>query len=1086
MSNASLASVSSRSRPGAWRGRAWLAAALLLGGLAVRAAEPVRQWFDLPAGDAAVTLRQLSEAARTEILFSAEIVRGLRTPPVRGEFTALEAGNRMLAGTQLQALQDGRTGALAVRRAPAAPRSAAAPPARSVAMAGPRRSAAAGAILRGRVYNVATGRNLEGAAVRLAGGRKGVTTERDGTFALRGLPPGLVTVRVSYPGLDEASVTVDLASGGTTTRDIPLTAGIYEMEKYAVTAIREGDAAAIARQERSLVVMNAISTDAFGNIAKGDLGTFLQRLPGVVGEYGGSAVDAIFVRGLAPEFTTVMMDGTRTASANPDSRSQHVSGLPSGAIESVELIKTPTADMDADSLGGIVNLRTRSGFDRTGRTLIVNAATSCNQTMGRHLDPSGGGRLFYPHVSAEFSDVYALRGRRLGVVVTGTYQEVGDGLQTIRAEFAPNWDYAGPTRPRRVVYADQEYHLNKRADLHAKVDYKLGRDSALGFAAGFTRFANTMEQVRPQYVDGLIIDPVRTTDDTWVFSRARYRSNRDFRHLPSDQWRFQLHGRHALGFAQLAWDLSHSDSRRTLDRMAGSARSNHDFELIFDRRFSREFPALAFGAGVPPPEDRFTNLFQVSAAGAHEESTDRIRGARLDLTREFAGRWPVRLKTGFRLREQRRARDYSELGGTLPAGSYAEYRDFRFTHGWLDGRYPATPLFDTRAFFRDAALRYLPGGRPDRPAVRFAYDPARLAVNLDTAVAGSLLGDYQTRETIPAAYVQAEVRLAAALQMTAGIRYEETRTRIASRLEQTGAATPEARYAGFKTVAANYDTWFPNLQFRYEPIRHLTLRAALSTTIGRPRMADLVGRFVVDETGQALSFSNPSLLPQQARNFDLSAEYYFEPVGVVSVGVFRKRIDRYVASTSFRVAGNEFGLNLADYAGWTGTTRVNAGAGTVEGVELNYVQQLGFLPAALRGFGVMANWTILRSAGDYHGLVGPLPFANRLTGLRPRSGNAGLSYNRGRWDLRLMWNYADTYLASLDVGDPSNSEFIGRRAQWDGFARFKLTRTFNVFVDVINLAETTRGRYRGLYRDDRRAQTNLFPRSVAAGVQARF
>jgi hypothetical protein len=150
------------------------------------------------------------------------------------------------------------------------------------------------------------------------------------------------------------------------------------------------------------------------------------------------------------------------------------------------------------------------------------------------------------------------------------------------------------------------------------------------------------------------------------------------------------------------------------------------------------------------------------------------------------------------------------------------------------------------------------------------------------------------------------------------------------------------------------------------------------------------------------------------------------------------------------------------------------------------VQQLSFLPGALRGLGLMANWTVLTSAGDYHGLVPGLPFKNYLTGLRPRSGNAGLSWVAGRWDLRVMWNHASAYLLSLDAGDPSNSEFVGARQQWDAFARFRLTRPLSVFLDVINLTAAHRGRYRGLVHSDRRAQTNLFPRTLTAGFQTRF
>jgi TonB-dependent receptor len=949
---------------------------------------------------------------------------------------------------------------------------------------------AGGATLQGRVSNAATGDNLEGARVAITGTEFSAYTERDGTFTLSRLPAGAFTVEVTYPGLEVMSKPITLAAGSTATQDFSLTSGYYVMPELAVTAVREGNAAAIARQENALTLTNSVSVDAYGNVAKGDLGTFLQRLPGIVGEYGGSAVDAIMVRGLSPEFTTVTMDGTRFAAANPDSRIQVVSGLPSNSIESVEVVKTPTADMDAESLGGVVNLRTRSGFDRTGRAIIFNAATSYNETMGKSLDPSGSNKIMFPHFSVDYSDVFQLFGRKLGVSVTGAYQEVGDGLQTIRTTFATNWNYSSPTAGRQVVYADQEYHMNKRANLQTKFDYRLSRDSSLTFAAGWTRFRNVMEQVRPQYTDNNIIDTASSTTDYWVFSRASYRSQRDFRYTPADTWGFRLAGKHNLGFANLAWDLSYSDSFRPLDRISASARSNNFFSFTYDRRASREFPTLAFGGAVPPPADPFTNMQSISVTGTHEAASDIIKSAKFDLTKDFAG-WkiPVKFKTGFRVRQEDRDRDADSITGAYAAGSYPQYRDFSFTAGWVDGRYPATPLVNTKQIFKDTGITYLPAGNAARPAVQFAYNATALPLttaNLDTSVTNSLQNDYQTRETIPAGYVQSEVRWLRNLQMTAGLRYELTKARLTSRFENTRFTAPEARFGSFKTVEAEEGTFFPNLQFRYEPIAHLTLRANYSTTIGRPRLSDLVGRFSINDVGQAVSFSNPSLKPQISRNYDVSAEYYFKPLGVVSLGGFRKEIENYVTATSFRIVGNEFGLDLSPYAGWTGSTRVNAGNGTVQGLEFNYSQQLSFLPGRLRGFGIMGNWTVLTSAGDYNGVVTNLPFKNYLTQMRPRSGNAGVTYNYGRWDLRLMWNFASTHLYSLNVADPSSSEFVGERQQFDFFARFKITRNLNVFLDVINLFEENRGRYLGLYREDRRAQTNLFPRSISAGVQARF
>ncbi|MEY2879564.1 MAG: hypothetical protein RLZZ15_1944, partial [Verrucomicrobiota bacterium] len=79
-------------------------------------ADPPKTTFRLPEGDAAVTLRQFSQQARTPIVYPIDLVRGVKTHPVQGEFTAREALDRMVAGTELIVSQDASTGALTVGR----------------------------------------------------------------------------------------------------------------------------------------------------------------------------------------------------------------------------------------------------------------------------------------------------------------------------------------------------------------------------------------------------------------------------------------------------------------------------------------------------------------------------------------------------------------------------------------------------------------------------------------------------------------------------------------------------------------------------------------------------------------------------------------------------------------------------------------------------------------------------------------------------------------------------------------------------------------------------------------------------------
>lgn len=96
--------------------------------ISLAAAEAAKKSFSLPDGDAATTLKAFSQQSGEQIVYPVEQVRGVKTRAVNGEFTTREALNHMLNGTGLSAVQDEKTGALAVtRKAPAESKPAPAP-----------------------------------------------------------------------------------------------------------------------------------------------------------------------------------------------------------------------------------------------------------------------------------------------------------------------------------------------------------------------------------------------------------------------------------------------------------------------------------------------------------------------------------------------------------------------------------------------------------------------------------------------------------------------------------------------------------------------------------------------------------------------------------------------------------------------------------------------------------------------------------------------------------------------------------------------------------------------------------------------
>jgi len=261
----------------------------------------------------------------------------------------------------------------------------------------------------GRVGNAATGSSLEGASVTLEGTTFGTTTERDGTYRLQ-VPPGNYSLAVTYTGLDRQVAPVTVQGGETQRRDLAMTSAIYKMDAFTVASEREGNALAITLQRQAPNVKDVVSADAFGNMA-GNPAELLGRLPGVVADSGLEG-RYVTIRGIDRTLTGVTMDGNRMANGASagSTREFQFELISSDRIERIEVTKSPTPDMDADSIAGVVNLISKSAFDRSGERQIGGS-------FGIIIRPyytAGGVRLDRPRKNwtVSYSEVF---GGKLGV-----------------------------------------------------------------------------------------------------------------------------------------------------------------------------------------------------------------------------------------------------------------------------------------------------------------------------------------------------------------------------------------------------------------------------------------------------------------------------------------------------------------------------------------------------------------------------------------------------------------------------------------------------------------------------------------------
>jgi TonB-dependent receptor len=260
----------------------------------------------------------------------------------------------------------------------------------------------------------------------------------------------------------------------------------------------------------------------------------------------------------------------------------------------------------------------------------------------------------------------------------------------------------------------------------------------------------------------------------------------------------------------------------------------------------------------------------------------------------------------------------------------------------------------------------------------------------------------------------------------------------------------------------DYQGVFPGVHFKYEVTPNLLTRLSYASNIGRPNIGQLIPRTTVNYENETVSTSNPALQPQYADNFDLSLEYYFEPAGLVSVGVFLKELKDFIFTQGGANVGggsdNGFG---GLYEGYQLTTQYNGGSAKVEGAEVSYTQQFTFLPGFWKGFGAFANYTWLKAEGDY-GVGNSITLGqsnqhtNEVANFIPETGNLGISYIQNKISLRFQFNHVGRYLQSYN-NNRSRLLYRKARSTLDVKFNYQIHRNLDFYLDVWNvLAEADR------------------------------
>lgn len=948
----------------------------------------------------------------------------------------------------------------------------------------------------GRVSNVATGDFLAGATVAIEGTNVQTTTDRGGEFTLIAAA-GQHLLVATFTGLNPEQRRVEVAAGGGAQQDFALSSDVYQLDKFVVAGIREGQAAAIQNQRQAMNSKTVAALDAFGNPGAA-VGELLQRLPGVAVDIGaGGEPSSIYIRGMSQSFSSMMLDGNQLATTD----GQTVAGsyiylgqVSSSTLESLEIIKAPLPDTDGNAISGYINLRTKRAFDRApGRRIDAAIGTKWAELQQDDSVP-GKDRPRLDLFNLAYSEVFSVFGGKnnLGVAASanfnangGYHHEAGPSLQLAvnNAFFVAPPAAGAPLQPLIRGWSSGNWN-NNDANSYAKtfglnVDYKFSDALNVYFKAtasntatdsgaypSYFRWRIDVPQNASSFVAGSTYDVVQTNP----VGTASVESVLYIRE--SEAYTFSG-GMEKRLFGQTGkWtvDASYNRNRTTYPAINEVKAQITGVAFQVDRRGQDPWlPAVTQLGGPNWSDPANYSIVPSQPAGSRviAFNTPAVRSSvQTDFQQDFATlRSYVKVGVKHATNSVRSKRSYKYYTWTGRPKDITPYVAFDIRMG--EGHYGPFPFLQTPTTGLQNDLWNDPAN--------FTQTPAQVwQTTLDSK--GSLT---EIKEVVDAAYVQAQARLGR-LRVLGGVRVEETEPSGGSWVRRSITSGPnannannalsaaenavraEANYPDYVRQRAKYSNVFPGLHFVYDFRRGLQARASYNVSITRPGGGQLLPNYNVNDVARTISKGNVDLKPYTSDNFEAAVQYYFEPVGMVSAGVFLKEISNYFRTFGATIpAGPDNGFD-GQYEGYTLNMARNVGSARVRGIELSYSQQYTFLPAFLRGLGSYANFTYLETHGDFGGLT----TVTRLPSLTPRTFNAGLTYRGQGFDVRVLANYrGKTYTQTLTAGSATNSGtgvggiigpqvfdvYNAGRLLVDLKAQYFLNRTYSLYLDVYNL-----------------------------------
>jgi len=667
-------------------------------------------------------------------------------------------------------------------------------------------------IIKGVITDANEGSTLPGATVFIEGTTVGTVTDVDGVYLLNNVPVGNQVVAISFLGFETKTVSIDMQAGQTIEINEALGEGVILGEEVIVTGQLLGQAKAINRQLNSESIANIVSADKIQELPDVNAAEAISRLPGIAINRSGGEGQKVVIRGMEPKFAAITVNGVRLPANSSTDRSVDLSLISPEMLDGIEVFKSPLPDMDAEAIGGTVNLSLRRAPKQLKLLAkVLGGYNELNDDYGDYKVVLQGSKRF-------LND-------KLGVVAQGSIERFNRGGDIINYSWSQ-----GRTDPETGVTEilgnnlqfEDRREKRKRWNGSLSLDYDLGEGHKLGFFGLYSKTERNRFQMNNGYYPG---DPA-----------IRYQGRGIDNSL--NLYTGSFNGEHSLGKLFLDWNVSGS-------RTEGS--TPYDFQIRFvdntegfDASLDREgHPRTFLDASNPNLQEAFLSRNELDNTNTLEET----KTAQLNL------KLPIKLgdkiggyfKFGGKYFIADRARDVTRmsenfyyLGGQFTQDAASIYE------GELVRSASNASLISIQNFLADAdrVNFQLEDGTPqnfdatlDPDFLRDWYQTQAPLLSNNRTV---LVDNYTLTESITAGYAMLKLQFGEKLSVIPGFRYEYSDNEYNS-----GISSINGRYGvnGFlidTTVVVQYGEFLPHLHLKLQATDWFDIRASYATTLARP------------------------------------------------------------------------------------------------------------------------------------------------------------------------------------------------------------------------------------------------------------